>query len=65
MTDLEIRLRMQETTTAAHIASCAVEKKLVWEELRGLKRAVWTAMFTWTGILVAICGVLLKSHLHL
>jgi len=50
---------------ASHIAECTQQNKQMWHELRGLKRAVWTAVGLVTGTLATVCGALLKTHLHL
>lgn len=49
----------------AHLAECAQQNKQVWHELKSLKRIVWAAAVAGYAVLGAICGVLLKNHLHL
>lgn len=50
---------------AEHLSECAQQNKHMWMELRALKRVIWMAAIAGYATLGAVCGVLLKNHLHL
>lgn len=50
---------------AAHVAECTEESRHMWSELRGLKRAVWTAVGMVIGGLGSLAFFFAQRALHL
>lgn len=63
--DEEKRLRDVEGDLKAHLRECLLQNKVIWHELRGQRKILWTAVFGIICTLLAVCGVLLKFHLKL
>lgn len=54
-----------DKSLASHLAQCAEQNVHVGRELRSVKKVLWATFTSAFGLLVVICGVLLKNHLHL
>jgi len=48
-----------------HLAECKQQNKQMWIELREVKVVLWAAFTSSFGLLLLVCGVLLKNHLKL
>ena len=59
------RLREVEGSLGAHLAECSLQNKMIWHEIRGLKRAQWAAVGTMIMVLLACVAVLIRAHLKL
>lgn len=54
-----------DKSLAGHLAQCAEQNVHVGRELRSVKKVLWAAFCSSFGLLVIVCGVLLKNHLKL
>lgn len=61
----EQRLRQVEGALGAHLAECTLQNKMLWHEIRGLKRAQWAAVGSMIMVLLACVAVLIRAHLKL
>ena len=59
------RMRDIERGLGAHLAECSLQNKMIWHEIRGLKRAQWAAVGSTIMVLLAVVAVLIRAHLKL
>ena len=59
------RLREVERDLNSHLAECALQNKMIWHEIRGLKHAQWAAVGTMIMVLLACVAVLMRAHLKI